>query len=139
MRLLFTRKKKKAKRGIENAKISIIQTLLHTASKFSASRFLFFLFFARICWLWRQTLLLWTVYLLFTYCAYTVHILKNIKNESHNTIYTFKYYFTTVFLVFSFQFSATISQNIQFFQNNSCHIIYFKQNFIEILIFSWLF
>ena len=27
---------------------------------------------------------------------------KNIKNESHGTIYTFKNYFATVFLVFSF-------------------------------------
>ena len=36
------------------------------------------------------------------HCAYTVHVLKNIKNGSHDTIYTFKYYFVTVF-------SATIS------------------------------
>ena len=43
------------------------------------------------------------------HCAYTVHVLKNIKNRSHDTIYTFKYYFATVFSVFSFQFSATIS------------------------------
>ena len=51
-------------------------------------------------------------YKLCMYCShtvYTVHILKNIKNGSHNTIYTFKYYFATVFSVFSFQFSATIS------------------------------
>ena len=38
--------------------------------------------------------------------AYTIHVLKNIKNESHDTIYTFKYYFATVFSVFSFQFSV---------------------------------
>ena len=43
------------------------------------------------------------------HCSCTVHVLKNIKNRSHDTIYTFKYYFTTVFSVFSFQFSATIS------------------------------
>ena len=48
-----------------------------------------------------QILLLWTVYALFTHCAYTVHVLKNIKNESHYTIYTFKNYFATVFSVFS--------------------------------------
>ena len=35
-----------------------------------------------------------TVYSLFTY-------LKNIKNRSHDTIYTFKNYFATVFSVFS--------------------------------------
>ena len=35
--------------------------------------------------------------------------LKNIKNGSHDTIYTFKNYFATVFSVFSFKFSATIS------------------------------
>ena len=53
---------------------------------------------------------------LFTHCSYTVwhcsctvHILKNIKNGSHDTIYTFKNYFAIVFSVFSFQFSATIS------------------------------
>ena len=34
-------------------------------------------------------------------CAYTVHVLKNIKNRSHDTIYTFKYYFATVFSIFS--------------------------------------
>ena len=44
------------------------------------------------------------------YCLYTVlslfivYTLKNIKNRSHDTIYTFKNYFATVFSVFSFQF-----------------------------------
>ena len=50
--------------------------------------------------------------LLFTHClALFMHCLhiKNIKNGSHDTIYTFKNYFATVFSVFSFQFSATIS------------------------------
>ena len=41
------------------------------------------------------------MYVLFTYCAYTVHVLKNIENGSHDTIYTFKNYFATVFSVFS--------------------------------------
>ena len=49
-----------------------------------------------------QILLLWIVNTLFTYCADTVHVLKNIKNGSHGTIYTFKNYFATVFSVFSF-------------------------------------
>ena len=39
------------------------------------------------------------------HCSHTIHVLKNIKNQSHDTIYTFKYYFVTVFSVFSFQFS----------------------------------
>ena len=54
--------------------------------------YIFFFFFARICWLWRQ---------IFTHCAYTVYVLKNIKNRSHDTIYTFKNYFVAVFSVFS--------------------------------------
>ena len=32
----------------------------------------------------------------------TVYALKNIKNRSYGTIYTFKNYFATVFSVFSF-------------------------------------
>ena len=34
--------------------------------------------------------------------ACIVHVFKNIKNKSHGTIHTFKNYFTTVFLDFSF-------------------------------------
>ena len=34
--------------------------------------------------------------------ACTIHAFKNIKNESHGTIHTFKNYFATVFSVFSF-------------------------------------
>ena len=48
-----------------------------------------------------------TIYLLFITVYSTVHILKNIKNESHDTIHTFKNYFVTVLLVFSFQFSVS--------------------------------
>ena len=66
--------------------------------KFTFSAFFFFFFF----WLWE------TIFTVMN-SVYTVHILKNIKNESHDTIYTFKYYFATVFSVFSFQFSTTIS------------------------------
>ena len=43
-----------------------------------------------------------TIYALFITILSTVHVLKNIKNESHDTIHTFKNYFATVFLVFSF-------------------------------------
>ena len=68
---------------------------------FTFSAFFFFFFFLpAFVDFGRQILLLWTVYALFTQCAYTVHILKNIKNGSHDTIYTFKYYFATVFSVF---------------------------------------
>ena len=69
-----------------------------------SSRFLLFFFFfgPHLLALWGQILLLWTVNILFTYCADTVHALKNIKNGYHDTIYTFKNYFATVFSVFSF-------------------------------------
>ena len=77
---------------------------LDSVSTFFASRFLFF-FLPTFVDFGRQILLFITVYALFTHCVYTVHVLKNIKNESHDTIYTFKYYFATVFSVFSFQFS----------------------------------
>ena len=48
------------------------------------------------------------MYALFTYCAYTVHVLKNIKNRSHDTIHTFKNYFTTIFSVFSFNNNMSV-------------------------------
>ena len=41
-----------------------------------------------------------TIHILFI----TVHALKNIKNRSHDTIHTFKNYFTTVLSIFNFQF-----------------------------------
>ena len=37
------------------------------------------------------------------HCLCTVYTLKNIKNGSHDIIYTFKNYFAIVFSVFSFQ------------------------------------
>ena len=49
------------------------------------------------------------VHALFTHNARTVHAFKNIINGSHDTIHTFKNYFTTVFLVFSFQFSVSVT------------------------------
>ena len=36
--------------------------------------------------------------------GFTVHVFKNIKNESHGTIHIFKNYFATMFSVFNFQF-----------------------------------
>ena len=63
--------------------------------------FFFFFFVPAFVDFGRQYLLLWTVYTLFTHCAYTVHVLKNIKNGSYDTIYTFKNNFATVFSVFS--------------------------------------
>ena len=61
----------------------------------------FFFFLPAFVDFGRQYLLLWTVYVLFTHCAYTIYVLKNIKNGFHDTIYTFKNYFATVFSVFS--------------------------------------
>ena len=54
----------------------------------------FFLFFSRFA-LGKGQLLL------FTYCNNTVHTFKNIKNKSHGTIYIFKNYFITIFLIFN--------------------------------------
>ena len=68
---------------------------------FSLPHFFFLCVNSNFTWVYCSC----TVY----HCSCTVYILKNIKNESHDTIYTFKNYFTTVFSVFSFQFSATIS------------------------------
>ena len=31
-----------------------------------------------------------TIHLLFIHCSYIVHVFKNIKNDSHGTIYLFK-------------------------------------------------
>jgi len=43
---------------------------------------------------------------LFTESASTEKCKSNFKTRSHDTIYTFKNYFVTVFLVFSFPFSV---------------------------------
>ena len=59
--------------------------------------FVLFFCFARIFWLWE------TIFTVMN-SVYTVYVLKNIKNGSHDTIYIFKYYFATMFSVFSFQF-----------------------------------
>ena len=84
---------------------------LHTA--FSHICVFFFFFFLRV-----NSNLTWV------YCSCTVWYclcIKNIKNGSHDTIYTFKNYFATVFLVFNFQFSATIN-SIQTDPLNISHV-----------------
>ena len=77
-----------------------------------SSFFFFFLFFC------VNSNLTWV------YCSYTVWYclcIKNIKNGSHDTIYIFKNYFAIVFLVFNFQFSATIN-SIQTDPLNISHV-----------------
>ena len=70
----------------------------------------FSFFLARICWYFKDKIYcLWMVHALFTHNARTVHAFKNIINGSHGTIHTFKNYFATVFLVFSFQFSVSVT------------------------------
>ena len=113
------------------------------ATVFFSSRFLPFFFFPAFVDFGRQYLLLWTVYTLFTHCAYTVHVLKNIKNGSHDTIYTFKNYFATVFSVFSSQFSATIS-SIQTHPIYACNVLDYdsmrlKDIYIHIYIYIYIF
>ena len=72
--------------------------------------FFFFFLLSRILGR-RQTSLFTRQISLFTHYSGTVHVLfmgptstllKKIKNESHNTIHTFKNYFVIVFSVFSF-------------------------------------
>ena len=78
---------------------------MNPASTFPELRFAFFFFFGlHLLTLGGPILLLLKVNILFTHCTNTVHALKNIKNGSHGTIYTFKNNFATVFSVFSFQF-----------------------------------
>ena len=60
------------------------------------------------------------------HCLCTIHALKNIKNEPHGTIYTFKNknYFVTVLSVFSFQFS--VSATINSIQTNPmCYFLFY--------------
>ena len=79
---------------------------LGSASTFSASRFLRFFFFCPYLLTLGDKFYCYEqcMHSVCTHCAYTIHVLKNIKNGFHDTIYTFKYYFATVFSVFSFQF-----------------------------------
>ena len=95
---------------------------LNSTARFSLFFFFylfFFLAFTRFkrvrdkiyCLLYKCHCLL-TVSVLFMYCWWDPRLLytkKSIKNGSHDTIYIFKNYFTTVFSVFSFQFSILIT------------------------------
>ena len=73
-----------------------------------------------------------TIYLLFITVYSTVHILKNIKNESHDTIHTFKNYFTTILLIFNFQFLVFSFSNNKFNPNKP-----FEVNAAENVVESW--
>ena len=75
--------------------------------RFLSSFFFFFFFLSCTCFSFRgQVHCSRTV----EHCSCTIHETqnyfiqeKNIKNGSYGTIHTFKNYFTTIFLVFSFQ------------------------------------
>ena len=82
----------------------------------------FFFFFLRV-----NSNLTWV------YCSCTVYVLKNIKNRSHDTIYTIKNYFVTVFSVFSFQFSATISS----IQTEPIYINKWKSSLMTLTFFKF--
>ena len=79
-----------------------IQLNLAARFQFHVFTFFFFFFFAWtvISYGFTEQETKITIHILFI----IVHALKNIKNGSYGIIYTFKNYFTTVFLVFSFQF-----------------------------------
>ena len=111
------KKKKNRKREAENVDaepkrshghiVTIWLALKHAFSHVHLLFIFFFFFFfllrvnSNITWVYCSR----TVY----HCSCTVYLLKNIKNGSHDTIYTFKNYFVIVFSVFSFQFSAIIN------------------------------
>ena len=70
-----------------------------------AARFQFHVFTFFFSCTWTVTLYGFTVQgtkIIIHALFITVHALKNIKNGSHGTIYTFKNYFATVLSVFSF-------------------------------------
>ena len=76
------------------------------ASAFCVLHFSLFVFLlTRFSFFRRQESLFITVYK-------TSHALKNIKNKSHDTIHTFKNYFTTVFSVFSFSKNKLYSNRL---------------------------
>ena len=57
-----------------------------------------------------------------------------IKNGSHNTIYTFKNYFATVFSVSVFSFSKNkLNPNTPIYRSHTCSVIYPTEN---LLIYS---
>ena len=60
---------------------------------------------------------------MFTHCNSTVHALKNIKNWSHDTIHTFKNYFVTAFLVFSFNKNKFNPNGLIIVEGDCLHVI----------------
>ena len=59
------------------------------------------------------------------YCSRTIHVLKNIKNRSFDTIYTFKNYFVTVLSVFNFndnKLNSNGPQNLQAIGKNKMKV-----------------
>ena len=93
------------------------------ASTFSFQRVsaLFFFLGSRTCWLFVHEQ---CIRALFTDLQISLFNHIFIKNGSHDTIYTFKNYFTTVFSVFSFQF-----QQNKFYPNR--RIEFLKKNLKE--------
>ena len=79
----------KEKREWKQESWSLVSVWIEIKVAFSIPRFPFFCMNSNFIWV---------------HCLCTVHVLKNIKNESHGTIHTFKNYFATVLSVFSFQF-----------------------------------
>ena len=79
------------------------KSLFHQVSSWGCLLFSYTAWLYRVCLDWTYCCWKLKTDTLFTHCAYTVHVLKNIKNEFRDTIYTFKNYFATVFSVFSFQ------------------------------------
>ena len=75
------------------------------------------------------------------HCIGTVHTLKNIKNGSHDTIYTFKNYFATVFSVFSFNNNkfnpnGPIMWNLTWLVNQGTFVIFLQNQALEDLMLS---
>ena len=82
-----------------------------------------------------------TVYALFITVHSTVHALKNIKNGSHGTIHTFKNYFVTVLLVFSFS-NNKFNPNeplVVFSLYNGCAIVIDLYNPCALLYVTFMF
>ena len=79
-------------------------------STFTFLLFFFFFFFSRKVWLFNQFSATCESRALFMDPQISLFSNFFIKNESHNTIYTFKNYFATVF--FSFRFSAVSKRSL---------------------------
>ena len=74
-------------------------TYLDCAFQFQRFGFLFFIFFLSTWTIKSHEFTVQRQKSLFMHYSSTVHVFENIKNRSHDTIHTFKNYFTTVFSV----------------------------------------